>query len=142
MLARAWQIRRLAVSFTPNTRLASNFQSALQYRSFSANVSPAPRIKQAVENFLNVRKSELQQYEAVDPSDKEETDKLIKMLENAQVSSETTWSSLGLDGLDEVELVLSIEEALGITLPDEEFHTVRSVSDAINVFSKYTAKQG
>jgi acyl carrier protein len=116
--------------------------SHVQLRQFSSKVSPAPRIKEAVENFLNVRKSELQQYEAVDPSDKEETEKLIKVLEGAKVSPETTWASLGLDGLDEVELVLSIEESLGITLPDEEFHTVRSVSDAINVFSKYTAKQG
>ena len=116
--------------------------SLSQLRHFSSNVSPAPRIKEAVENFLNVRKSELQQYEAVDPSDKEETEKLIKVLEGAQISPESTWASLGLDGLDEVELVLSIEESLGITLPDEEFHKVRSVSDAINMFSKYTAKQG
>ncbi len=95
-----------------------------------------------MKEFIELRKSELQQYEAVDSSDKAETEKLIELLSGAKVDAATTWSSLGLDGLDEVELVLAIEEALGITLPDEEFHKVRSVSDAVEVFSKYTPKQG
>jgi acyl carrier protein len=109
---------------------------------FSTNVSPANRIHEAVRDFLQLRRSELEEYEAVDPTDKEETQKLIEKISIAKVDDTTTWSSLGFDGLDEVEVVLAIEEALGITLPDEEFHTVRSVADAIAVFSKYTPKRG
>jgi len=114
----------------------------IQRRCFADQVSPALRIFDAVGEFINVRRAELEQYEAVDPTDKEETQKLINQLIGTKVDSETTWASLGFDGLDEVEVVLAIEQALGITLPDEEFHTIRSVADAVEVFSKYTAKQG
>lgn len=108
----------------------------------SNKVSPATRIHEAVRDFINVRRSELEQYEAVDQADKEETRKLIDQLMGARVDEDTTWASLGFDGLDEVEVVLAIEQALGITLPDEEFHTIRSVADAVKVFSKYTAQKG
>ena len=112
------------------------------YRVFSTQVSPAPRIHEAVREFIDIRKSELEQYDAIDSADKEETKKLIQQLTDSSVTDETTWASLGFDGLDEVEVVLAIEQALGITLPDEEFHTIRSISDAIKVFAKYTPKQG
>lgn len=88
-----------------------------------------------------MRREELQQYEPVDAADKEETVKLIEKLSQAKIDALTTWSSLGFDGLDEVELVLAIEHALGIQLPDDEFHSIRSVSDAVKVIEKYLPKR-
>ena len=116
--------------------------SVSSIRFFSSSNSIDFKIQEAVQDFINLRREELEQYEAVDAADKEETTKLIQQLRDSRVSGTTTWSSLGLDGLDEVELVLAIEQALGVTLPDEEFHTIRSVADAIAIFAKYTPKQG
>jgi acyl carrier protein len=84
---------------------------------------------------------ELQQYEAVDPSDKEETQELIKKLTNVQIEENEPFSALGFDGLDEVEIVLAIESQFGTTLSDEEFHSIHSVADAMKVFEKYAPKQ-
>jgi acyl carrier protein len=143
MLSRA--TRAFSILRAPLTRPAttSTFERPGGiFRPFSTQVSPATRIHEAIREFIDLRKSELEQYEAVDSNDKEETQKLINQLSNSRISEETTWASLGFDGLDEVEVVLAIEQALGITLPDEEFHTIRSVADAIMVFSKYTPKQG
>lgn len=96
----------------------------------------------AVEDFIKSRKTELEHYEAVDPADKEEVHALIQTLSTAEPTKETTWASLGFDGLDEVELVMAIESAFGITLEDDEFHSVHSVEDAIRVLTKYAPKQG
>lgn len=103
---------------------------------------PSQKITQAVQSFVDTRRVELEQHEAADAADKEETTRLIASLKNAKIDNSTVWSALGFDGLDEVEIVLAIEEALGITLSDDEFHSIRSVSDAVEVFSKYTAKLG
>lgn len=111
-------------------------------RLFSSSNSLQFKVQEAVQDFINLRREELEQYEAVDEADKEETIKLIQQLKESSVTEATTWSALGLDGLDEVELVLAIEQALGVTLPDDEFHTIRSIPDAIAVFAKYTPKQG
>jgi acyl carrier protein len=137
---RAFSILRAAPSRNPVTFLC-RLQGA-RFQSFATQVSPSARIHDAIREFIDLRKSELEQYEAVDTNDREETQKLIDQLSYSRITEETTWASLGFDGLDEVEVVLAIEQALGITLPDEEFHTIRSVADAVNVFSKYTPKQG
>ena len=111
-------------------------------RLFSVKADTSFKIEEAVQQFINLRREELEQYEPVDASDKAETNKIIETLSNSKVDSSTTWASLGMDGLDEVELVLAIEEALGVTLPDEEFHSIHSVADAVRVIEKYRPSQG
>ena len=39
---------------------------------------------------------------------------------------------LGADSLDIVELVMAMEEAFSIDIPDEEAESIRTVEDAIN----------
>ena len=111
-------------------------------RCFTVKADPTSKIEQAVKDYIINRRAELEQYEPVDAADKEETTKLVDNLRSASVDKSTVFRSLGFDGLDEVEIVLALEEALGITLPEEEFHSIRGVSDAVGVFSKYTPKQG
>ena len=43
---------------------------------------------------------------------------------------------LGADSLDIVELVMAMEEAFGIDIPDEEAENIRTVSDAISFVKK------
>lgn len=43
---------------------------------------------------------------------------------------------LGADSLDIVELVMAMEEAFGIDIPDEEAENIRTVSDATEYVKK------
>ena len=45
---------------------------------------------------------------------------------------------LGADSLDIVELVMALEEEFGISIPDEEAESIKSVGDAVN----YIANNG
>ena len=44
---------------------------------------------------------------------------------------------LGIDSLDAVELVMSIEENLGIKIPDEELGNMKYVKDIVACLEKY-----
>ncbi len=42
---------------------------------------------------------------------------------------------LGADSLDIVELVMALEEEFGISIPDEEAESIKTVGDAVNYIS-------
>ena len=46
---------------------------------------------------------------------------------------------LGIDSLDAVELVMAIEEELGVKIPDEELANMKLVSDIAACVEKYQA---
>ncbi len=52
------------------------------------------------------------------------------------VSNAKFIEDLGADSLDIVELVMAMEEAFGIDIPDEEAENIRTVADAVNFVSK------
>ena len=56
--------------------------------------------------------------------------------ENAVVAKAKFIEDLGADSLDIVELVMAMEEAFGIDIPDEEAENIRTVSDAVNFVKK------
>ena len=39
---------------------------------------------------------------------------------------------LGADSLDTVELIMEVEKEFGITIPDDQAETIKTVQDAIN----------
>ena len=44
---------------------------------------------------------------------------------------------LGADSLDQVELVMALEEAFGVEIPDEDAEKIRTVQDAIEYIDKH-----
>ena len=47
---------------------------------------------------------------------------------------------LGADSLDTVELVMALEEAFGIEIPDEEAEKIKSVGDTVNYILSHAKK--
>lgn len=55
---------------------------------------------------------------------------------DAVVSNAKFIEDLGADSLDIVELVMAMEEAFDIDIPDDEAENIRTVADAVNFVSK------
>ncbi|NRA62900.1 MAG: acyl carrier protein [Pseudobacteriovorax sp.] len=56
--------------------------------------------------------------------------------EAAVVSKAKFIEDLGADSLDIVELVMAMEEAFGVDIPDEEAESIRTVDDAVSYIKK------
>ena len=59
-----------------------------------------------------------------------------KAEESAVVGKAKFIEDLGADSLDIVELVMAMEEAFGVDIPDEEAENLRTVDDAIAFIKK------
>lgn len=58
-------------------------------------------------------------------------------VEEAAVTARAKFiEDLGADSLDIVELVMAMEEAFSIDIPDEEAESIRTVEDATNYIKK------
>ena len=56
--------------------------------------------------------------------------------EGAIVNNAKFIEDLGADSLDIVELVMAMEEAFSIDIPDDEAENIRTVEDAVNFVKK------
>ena len=56
--------------------------------------------------------------------------------ENVVVPEASFVDDLGADSLDQVELIMAMEEAFGVSIPDEEAEKIRTLQDAINFIEK------
>ncbi len=60
-------------------------------------------------------------------------------VEEKQVSGNAAFiDDLGADSLDTVELVMALEEAFDIEIPDEEAEKISTVQDAVDYINNHT----
>jgi acyl carrier protein len=59
--------------------------------------------------------------------------------ESAVIGKAKFIEDLGADSLDIVELVMAMEEAFGVDIPDEEAENIRTVDDAVSYIKKAEA---
>ena len=62
-------------------------------------------------------------------------EKLNKKPEQVTAASRLV-EDLGADSLDVVELIMAFEDEFGISLPDEEIATMKTVGDIVNYINK------
>lgn len=58
-------------------------------------------------------------------------------VEAAEVTAESSFiDDLGADSLDLFELVMSIEDAFGVSIPNEELSSIKTVQDVLDYAAK------
>ena len=59
-------------------------------------------------------------------------------VDEAEVTPSASFvDDLGADSLDQVELVMALEEAFDVEIPDEDAEKIRTVQDAIDYIDKH-----
>ena len=53
-------------------------------------------------------------------------------VDEVEVTQETSFEKLNADSLDIVELIMALEEAFDLDIPDEEAEKIRTVGDAVS----------
>ena len=53
-------------------------------------------------------------------------------VDEVEVTQETPFEKLNADSLDIVELIMALEEAFDLDIPDEEAEKIRTVGDAVS----------
>jgi len=65
----------------------------------------------------------------------------IEKLSGAKISEHSSFDELGLDSLDQVEVVMQLEEEFCVDLFDPEAAKITTVRQAIDVFSNFPFAQ-
>jgi acyl carrier protein len=63
----------------------------------------------------------------------------LNVAESDVVPAASFVDDLGADSLDQVELIMAMEEAFEVSIPDEDAEKIVTVQDAINYITKATA---
>ncbi|HBV85815.1 acyl carrier protein [Desulfosporosinus sp.] len=57
-------------------------------------------------------------------------------VDEGTITPETSFEELNADSLDIVELIMALEEAFDLDIPDEEAEKIRTVGDAVNYITE------
>ncbi|KGK90504.1 acyl carrier protein [Desulfosporosinus sp. HMP52] len=57
-------------------------------------------------------------------------------VDEVTITPETSFEELNADSLDIVELIMALEEAFDMDIPDEEAEKIRTVGDAVNYITE------
>ncbi|SHH60714.1 acyl carrier protein [Desulfosporosinus lacus] len=57
-------------------------------------------------------------------------------VDEGTITQETSFEELNADSLDIVELIMALEEAFDLDIPDEEAEKIRTVGDAVNYITE------
>ena len=60
--------------------------------------------------------------------------------DHSKLSRTASFEELGYDSLDEVELVVAMEEHIGLDISNQDAEKIRGVMDAIQIFHEYYVK--
>jgi len=78
---------------------------------------------------------------STEPSIEEKVNEIIVKqmgVNKEQVKPETSFiNDLGADSLDTVELVMELEDAFDLNIPDEDAEKIQTVGDAINYIKEH-----
>ncbi|KAK1408087.1 hypothetical protein QVD17_39720 [Tagetes erecta] len=66
--------------------------------------------------------------------------KQLALGDDAAVTGESKFASLGADSLDTVEIVMGLEEEFGISVEEESAQTIATVQDAADMIEKLISK--
>eukprot|EP00826_Nyctotherus_ovalis_P042351 TRINITY_DN4344_c0_g3_i4.p1 TRINITY_DN4344_c0_g3~~TRINITY_DN4344_c0_g3_i4.p1 ORF type:complete len:138 (+),score=20.96 TRINITY_DN4344_c0_g3_i4:43-456(+) len=58
----------------------------------------------------------------------------------SHLNNYSTWAELGLNEIDSIELVCLLEDCFGTNITEKEASEIKSVSDAVSIFSYYYLK--
>ncbi|EXB67659.1 Acyl carrier protein 1 [Morus notabilis] len=67
--------------------------------------------------------------------------KQLALADDAEVSGKSTFSGLGADSLDTVEIVMGLEEEFGICVEEESAQSISTVEEAAELIEKLSAKK-
>jgi acyl carrier protein len=63
-------------------------------------------------------------------------------VDEAQVTNESSFiDDLGADSLDTVEMVMALEEAFEMEIPDEDAEKIQTIQDAINYIKSHVKEE-
>ena len=65
----------------------------------------------------------------------------IEKLQSSNISASSSFSDLGLDSLDQVEVVMQLEEEFCVDLFDPDAANITSVPEAVEAFSNFPFAQ-
>ena len=114
-------------------------------RRFAVSAEVKSKVFAAVNAYKSERSREilgdLQAKGSAATAEETKAQNAIVSLLSQEVTDKSLWRDFGFDGLDEVECMLTIEDALGLSVPDEEFHGVHGIEAALRVVEKYAPKE-
>ena len=113
------------------------------FRKFTVSPEIRGKVISAVNAFKAERIREVSgdlAAKGVSEADKKFKEELLVKL-RTEVNENSEWKEFGFDGLDEVECLLTIEDAVGVKVPDEDFHAVHGVQAALRVVEKYALRE-